>query len=113
LHHIPLSAQYAALAGVALGLGLELLRLGTKNRFPLSPVAIGLGFVIPFNTCLSMFIGSFLFWLFGLLWPQRESKANQVLVQTQKASWGGLIAGGDLMGIGVAVAELVVPRTME
>jgi uncharacterized oligopeptide transporter (OPT) family protein len=109
LDKIPLSAQYAALAGVIVGLGLESLRLGTKNRFPLSPVAIGLGFVIPFNTCLSMFIGSFLFWLFGILWPKKESKANEVLVQNQEPICAGLIAGGALMGIAVAVAELVVP----
>jgi uncharacterized oligopeptide transporter (OPT) family protein len=108
LEHIRLSARYAALVGIVLGLGLEWLRLGTKNRFPLSPVAIGLGFVIPFNTCLSMFVGSFLFWLFGILWPNKGSKANEVLVQNQEPICAGLIAGGALMGIAVAVAELMV-----
>ncbi len=103
---IPISAQYAALAGILIGLGLEWLRMGTKNRFPLSPVGIGLGFIIPFSTCLSMFIGSFVFWLAGLLFPNRESKANQVVVQNMEPICAGLIAGGALMGIAVAVAEL-------
>jgi uncharacterized oligopeptide transporter (OPT) family protein len=105
LEHIKMSARYAALAGIIIGLGLEWLRLGTKNRFPLSPVAIGLGFVIPFSNCLSMFIGSFMFWLFAWLWPNKDSKANQVLVQNQEPICAGLIAGGALMGIAVAVAD--------
>jgi uncharacterized oligopeptide transporter (OPT) family protein len=108
LEHITPSARYAALAGIVLGLALEWLRLGTKNRFPLSPVAIGLGFVIPFNTCLSMFVGSFLFWLFAKLWPNKESGANKVLVQNQEPICAGLIAGGALMGIAVAVAEVMM-----
>src|SRR5262249_9483585 len=35
IHHIKVTAQWAALAGIVLGLLLEGLRLGTKNRFPL------------------------------------------------------------------------------
>ena len=53
-----------------------------------------------------MFIGSFLFWLAGLLFPHRESRANQVVVQNMEPICAGLIAGGALMGIAVAVAEL-------
>lgn len=103
------SAQVAALIGIIVGIGLELLRLRTKNRFPLSPVGIGLGFVIPFHTCLSMFLGSFLFWVFEKRYPDKETKMNQVVVQNQEPICAGLIAGGALMGIAVAVAELFVP----
>jgi len=109
IHNIPPSARIAALVGIGLGLGLEWLRVGTRNRFPLSPVGIGLGFVIPFSTCLSMFVGGFLFWLAGVLFPNKESTANRVAVQNMEPICAGLIAGGALMGIAVAVAELVVP----
>lgn len=105
LEHIPPSARMAALVGIVLGLILEGLRMGTRNRFPLSPVGIGLGFVIPFSTCLSMFIGSFIFWLAGVIYPHRESKVNQVVVQNMEPICAGLIAGGALMGIAAAVAE--------
>jgi uncharacterized oligopeptide transporter (OPT) family protein len=106
LERIPISARWAALVGIFLGLGFEWLRLGTKGRFPLSPVGLGLGFIVPFPNCLSMFAGSFLFWLAGMLWPREESKVNQVVVQNQEPICAGLIAGGALMGILVAVIEV-------
>jgi putative OPT family oligopeptide transporter len=109
LHSIPMSARIAALAGLILGLGLEWLRIGTRNRFPLSPVALGLGFLIPFGTCLSMFLGAFIFWLLEKRYSSPQSKVNQVIVQNQEPICAGLIAGGALMGIAVAVTELFLP----
>jgi uncharacterized oligopeptide transporter (OPT) family protein len=106
LHKIKPSAQYAAMAGILIGIVLELWRLLTKNRFPLSPVAIGLGFIIHFHTCLSMFAGSFLFWAAERMFSSKESRVNQVVVQNQEPICAGLIAGGALMGIAVAVADL-------
>ena len=41
-------------------------------------------------------------------YPNKESKMNQVVVQNQEPICAGLIAGGALMGIAVAVAELWV-----
>jgi uncharacterized oligopeptide transporter (OPT) family protein len=105
---IEYSARIAAVVGLALGLVLEWLRVGTRNRFPLSPVGIGLGFLIPFNTCLSMFVGSFLFWLAEKIYPRKESKVNQVVVQNMEPICAGLIAGGALMGIAVAVAQVLL-----
>ena len=109
LQNLRQSAQLAALAGVLIGIGLEVVRLATKNRFPLSPIGIGLGFIIPFNTCLSMFAGSFLFWIVEKLFSNKEQKVNQVIVQNQEPICAGLIAGGALMGIAVAVIELFLP----
>jgi len=45
-----------AIAGFA-ALVMEVLRLRTKNRFPLSPLAIGLGVVVPPDSTLMMFVG--------------------------------------------------------
>lgn len=109
IHKIKPSAQYAALAGILIGIVLEAWRMLSKNRFPLSPVAIGLGFIIQFHTCLSMFAGSFLFWAIEKLYSGKESKVNQVVVQNQEPICAGLIAGGALMGIAVAVADLFLP----
>lgn len=109
IHNIRPSAQFAALAGILIGVALEIWRMASHNRFPLSPVAIGLGFIIPFHTCLSMFAGSFLFWVVEKLYSRKESRMNQVVVQNQEPICAGLIAGGALMGIAVAVADLFLP----
>jgi putative OPT family oligopeptide transporter len=109
LHHIKPSAQYAAMAGILVGIVLEIWRLATNNRFPLSPVAVGLGFIIPFHTCLSMFAGALIFWVAEQLFSSKESRVNQVVVQNQEPICAGLIAGGALMGIAVAVVELFLP----
>lgn len=106
IHNIKHTARYAALAGILIGVLLELARLASQNRFPLSPVAMGLGFIIPFNTCLSMFAGSFMFWIVERLFSSEESRVNQVVVQNQEPICAGLIAGGALMGIVVAIADL-------
>jgi uncharacterized oligopeptide transporter (OPT) family protein len=109
IHMIRPTAQYAALAGILIGVALEIARMATKNRFPLSPVAIGLGFIIHFHTCLSMFLGSFMFWVIERMYSSKESRMNQVIVQNQEPICAGLIAGGALMGIAVAIADLFLP----
>ena len=67
---------------------------------------MGLGFLIPFNTCLSMFAGSFVFWLTEQVFSDKKSAVNRVVVQNQEPICAGLIAGGALMGICVAVIDL-------
>ena len=106
IHTIRPSARHAAVAGILIGIVLEIGRLATHNRFPLSPVAIGLGFLIHFHTCLSMFAGALLFWLAERFFYRKESRAHQAIVQNQEPICAGLIAGGSLMGIAVAVADL-------
>ena len=53
-----------------------------------------------------MFAGSFFFWVMEKLYSNRESRVNQVVVQNQEPICAGLIAGGALMGIALAVADL-------
>jgi uncharacterized oligopeptide transporter (OPT) family protein len=111
ISEIPRTAQWAALIALVLGVVFEGWRLASKNRFPLSPVALGLGFIIPFHTCFSMFLGSFLFWALAKGWPRPESRVNRIAVQNQEPICAGLIAGGALMGILVMVIELfLLPR---
>lgn len=87
---------------------LEVVRLMAKGKFPLSPVGIGLGFVIPFQICLAMFVGSFVFFVGGKFWPKPEQRMNKVFVQNQESICAGIIAGAALIGVGVMALELFV-----
>ncbi len=106
---IPESARWAALIGAILGLGLEWLRIGTRGRFPLVPIGIGLGFVIQFHSAFIMFLGAFIFWVLGKCCPRPDSATNRIFVQNQEPICAGLIAGGALMGIAVMVTEVSLP----
>jgi OPT family oligopeptide transporter len=105
LSNLAVSARWMALIGAILGIVLELIRVATKGRFWLSGVGIGLAFVIPFNTCLAMFLGAFFFWLAERMFKREDSTAHQVFVRNMEPTAAGLIAGGALMGIAVILLE--------
>lgn len=108
ISELPMSARWAILIGIGVGLACEILKLLTKGRFWLSGVGIGLAMVISFETCLVMFAGALFFWLFGVVWKNPESQMNRVIVKNVEAICAGLIAGGALMGILVKVLSIVM-----
>jgi uncharacterized oligopeptide transporter (OPT) family protein len=108
ISELPVSARWAALVGAFLGIGLEALRLVTRGRSWISGVGIGLAFVIPFNTCLAMFLGSFFFWLAGRRWRDSATLRHRVFVANLEPVCAGVIAGGALMGIAVILVETFV-----
>ena len=58
ISQLPMSARWAILVGIILGLACEILKLLTKGRFWLSGVGMGLAMVLPFQDCLTMFAGA-------------------------------------------------------
>ena len=79
---------------------MEVIRIRTRNRFPLSPLAIGLGVVVPPESSLMMFLGSLMFWVAGRIFGRRrESSGFRLWVDSQEAICAGLIAGAALIGI--------------
>lgn len=87
-------------AGIA-GLILELARIFTKNKFPLSPLAIGLGVVITPESTMAMFAGALFFWAMHTLYGEnKEGRGNLLWVQTHEPICAGIIAGAALVGIG-------------
>jgi len=106
LENLADSAVWAAAIGGILGIVLELVRIRAKGKFPITPVGIGLAFMIPFTICLSMFLGAFVFWLVARLYPRPEQRMNVVVVQNQESICSGLIAGTALMGVAVMVVEV-------
>jgi OPT family oligopeptide transporter len=105
LSNLEVSARWIAFFGALIGIVLEVIKLRTKGRFWLSGVGIGLAFVIPFNTCLAMFMGSLLFWLAERFFKDETTTRHRVFVKNLEPTAAGIIAGGALMGIAVILIE--------
>jgi len=96
------------IAGFA-ALVMEVLRIRTRNRFPLSPLAIGLGVVVPPDSTLMMFVGAAFFWLASRRYgDQPKSRAYLLWVDSQEPICAGLIAGAALIGIGDILVKVFV-----
>lgn len=103
---LEVSARWGALVGGVVGIVLEALRVVTKGKFWLSGVAIGLAFVIPFSTCLAMFLGGLFFWGAEQIFAKKEkSWGKRVIVENMEPICAGIIAGGALTGILVIILE--------
>jgi uncharacterized oligopeptide transporter (OPT) family protein len=105
LSNLQTSAAVAAGVGAFVGLLFEVLRTLTQGRFWLSGISIGLAFVLPFNTSLTMFLGSFIFWLATRQKPGVHSPVKKFMEENQEPLCAGVIAGGALMGIAVVIIE--------
>lgn len=99
LHNLSPSIVKAVIVASIAGLVLELLRIISKNRLPLSPIAIGLAFVLDFRSAFCMFAGAFLFWLLGVGRIKEEKAHGNLWVENHEPICAGIIAGGSLMGI--------------
>jgi uncharacterized oligopeptide transporter (OPT) family protein len=93
---IVISMVVAAVAGLV----MEVTRIRTRGKFPLSPLAIGLGVVIPPNSTIAMFAGALFFW-----WMERQhgdkkgTPSHDRWVGAREPICAGLIAGAALIGI--------------
>lgn len=86
-------------AGV--GLVMELARIFSKGKFPLSPLAIGLGVVVPVDSTIAMFAGAAFFALMHKVYHARkESTGHKLWIDTHEPICAGIIAGAALIGIG-------------
>jgi OPT family oligopeptide transporter len=125
LENLPPTARVAVVVGALVGLAVEISKQVTKGRFALSAVGLGLAFVLSFHDVWAMFLGSLVFWAL-----QRRTKrweaATAVAAEGSPAPVGdekpwyaraaenteticaGVIAGGALMGIGLAVLDVLV-----
>jgi uncharacterized oligopeptide transporter (OPT) family protein len=93
------TARWAIVAGAILGLVLEITNKKTQGRFPLCGTAVGLAFVIPFSTCLAMFLGALGFWLLGKTLKNPDGRIYRIGVKNQETVCAGAIAGGAIVGI--------------
>ena len=105
------TAQAAVLIGAVLGIVFEILIKRTKGRFPISPVGLGLAFVLQFPDSLAMAMGALFFYLCGLKFREKESVGYRALVENQETVCAGVIAGGSIIGIILILLETVVLKS--
>jgi uncharacterized oligopeptide transporter (OPT) family protein len=101
------TAQWAALLGAILGVVLEWANLRSKGRFPISPMGLGLAFVLHFSDSLLMALGAFLVWTFQRRF-RAGSKKHEVFVENAETLCAGVIAGGSIIGIVLIILENIV-----
>ena len=107
-HGLPLTAVVAMAVAAASALVIEVARMATKGRFPLSAVSIGLGVVLPPESCFAMWIGAVGFWLLGRVYRTPGTKAHQIWVEGAEPICAGLISGAALMGIANAIIDVLI-----
>lgn len=93
------TARWAIVAGAIIGLALEITNKKTRGRFPLCGTGVGLAFVIPFSTCLAMFLGALSFWLLKKTLKNPDGRIYRIGVENQETVCAGAIAGGSIVGI--------------
>lgn len=93
---IVISMVVAAVAGLV----MEVLRIRTRGKFPLSPLAIGLGVVLPPDSTMAMFAGAGLFaWMHKRHGDKPGTAGHTLWVGSHEPICAGLIAGAALIGI--------------
>jgi uncharacterized oligopeptide transporter (OPT) family protein len=97
-----ISMAVAALAAIA----IEVAKIKTKGRFPLSAVALGLGVVLPPEATFAMWVGAMMFWVMGRRNAQPGTKGHAVWVEGYESICAGLISGAALVGIGDAILKV-------
>jgi uncharacterized oligopeptide transporter (OPT) family protein len=96
----------------SVALVMEVGRTLSKGKFPLSPLAIGLGVVVPAESTLMMFLGAgFFAWMHLLYGKRTTSTGNKLWVQCHEPICAGIVAGAALIGIlDVIVKVFVLPK---
>jgi uncharacterized oligopeptide transporter (OPT) family protein len=102
------SAVISMVVAAILALVFELARIRTKGRFPLSAVSIGLGVVLPPESCIAMWVGAMIFWWQARKKPVSGSRAHAIWVDGYESICAGLISGAALVGIGNAIVNVLI-----
>ncbi len=108
LKSLPTSAVVAMAIAAVLATVFEIARIVTKGRFPLSPVGLGLGVVLPPDACFMMFLGALVFWIMGRRHATPGTKGHTLWVEACEPICAGLISGAALVGIFNAIVNALL-----
>ncbi|MFM8282569.1 MAG: OPT/YSL family transporter, partial [Planctomycetaceae bacterium] len=94
------SIQTSIVLAVLAGIVLEVLRIRRPATFPLSPMSIGLGVILPPDSTVAMFLGAAFFALMHRRHGAApDSRGHRLWVGSHEPICAGLIAGAALVGI--------------
>lgn len=103
------SAIYSMIIAGVFAIVLEVWRIASKQRMWLSPMAVGLGVVLPPDSTVGMFAGALLFTSLKYKYTKREGTLGHKLwVETAEPICAGMIAGFALMGISDVLIKVFV-----
>ena len=108
LQGLPTSALIAMAVAAVAAVAMEVLRIVTKGKFPLSAVSVGLGVVLPPESTFAMWVGALIFWLMGLRHKTAGTPGHRFWVEGLEPICAGLISGAALMGIGNAIVNVLI-----
>lgn len=107
-NNLPSTALASMAVAAIAAITFEVLRIRTKGRFPISAVSVGLGVVLPPESCFAMWIGALVFWWQGRKKPAPGSKQHEFWVEGCEPICAGLISGAALVGIGNALVNVLL-----
>jgi uncharacterized oligopeptide transporter (OPT) family protein len=102
------SAIVSMVVAAACAVAIEVAKIATKGRFPLSAVSIGLGVVLPPEATFAMWVGALIFWWAGRRNPTPGTKGHTFWVEGCEPICAGLISGAALVGIGNAIVNVLL-----
>jgi uncharacterized oligopeptide transporter (OPT) family protein len=105
---LPYSAVVSMIVAAACAIAIEVMRIVTKGRFPLSAVAIGLGVVLPPEATFAMWVGAMIFWWQGRRHREPGTRGHVIWVEGYESICAGLISGSALVGIGNAIVNVLL-----
>ncbi|NRF66357.1 OPT/YSL family transporter [Aquincola sp. S2] len=105
---LPASAITAMVIAAIAAVVIEVARIVTKGRFPLTAVSIGLGVVLPPESTFAMWVGALIFWGMALRHKAPGTRAHAIWVEGMEPICAGLISGAALMGIGNAILNVLI-----
>ena len=105
---LPYSAVVSMIVAAVAAAAIEIARIVTKGRFPLSAVSIGLGVVLPPEASFMMWLGALLFWWMGRKNAAPGTNGHAFWVEGCEPICAGLISGSALVGIGNAILNVLI-----
>jgi uncharacterized oligopeptide transporter (OPT) family protein len=108
LSALPHSAVVSMIVAAVCAAAIEIAKIVTGGRFPLSAVSIGLGVVLPPESTFGMFVGALVFWVMGRRHRAPGTAGHRFWVDGLEPICAGLISGAALVGIGNAVVNVLL-----
>ena len=108
LSSLPASAVISMVVAAIAAAAIELAKIATKGRFPLSAVAVGLGVVLPPEATFAMWVGAMIFWMAGRRHRDPGTPGHRFWVEGLEPICAGLISGAALVGIGNAIVNVLL-----